>query len=115
MTASLSHASSEATTLMVSVPLANSSDYSLSGDETLSIAAGSTSSSGTVIITASDNKVDAPDKSVAVSASVTGGMGIAAPADVTLTITDDDTRGVTVSETTLSIGEGEDGTYTRWC
>ena len=112
VTASLSHASSEATTLMVSVPSANSSDYSLSGGETLSIAAGSTSSSGTVIITASDNKVDASNKSVAVSASVTGGMGIAAPADVTLTITDDDTRGVTVSETTLSIGEGEDGTYT---
>ena len=51
-------------------------------------------------ITAVDDDVHAADKQVTVSA--TASNGIAAPEAVTLTITDDDTRGVTVSPTTMS-------------
>ena len=54
-TASLNHASSESTTVTVSVAPdspATSSDYSISSNKVLTIAAGSTSSTGTVAITA---------------------------------------------------------------
>ena len=47
---------------------------------TLTIAAGSTVSTGTVTLTAVDNDVDAPDKTVTVSGSVTGGLGMSTPA-----------------------------------
>ncbi|MYB34514.1 MAG: hypothetical protein F4X92_05225, partial [Gammaproteobacteria bacterium] len=80
----------------------------LSTDRTLSIAAGSTASTGTVTVTAMDNDVDAPDRSVTVSAAASGGHGVAAPADVTLTVTDDDVRGITVSPVTLALDEADD-------
>ena len=89
ITATLSGSSSEAVTLTVAAPPGATT---LSANKTLTIAAGQTTSSGVVIITAVDNKVDAPNKSVAISATATGGNGVADPDDVTLTITDDDTR-----------------------
>ncbi len=64
-------------------------DYTLAGT-TLTIPAGQSASTGTVTVTAVDNAVDAVNKAVTVSATVSGGNGVAAPADVTLTITDDD-------------------------
>ena len=70
--------------------LTTASDFSVSTNKTLTIAAGSKTSTGTVTITAVDNSVDAPNKSVTVSATVSGGNGISAPADQTLTITDDE-------------------------
>ena len=51
-------------------------------------------------ITGVNNKVDAPDKSVTVSAMVSGGNGVSPPSDVTLTITDNDSA---PSEITLSL------------
>ena len=69
---------------------ATASDFALSTNKTLTIAAGSKTSTGTVTVTAVDNDVDAPNKSVTVSATVSGGNGVSAPADQTLTITDDD-------------------------
>ena len=59
-------------------------------------------------ITAVDNDVDAANKTVTVSATATGGNGIANPADATLTITDDDTRGISVSPVTLTLAEVDD-------
>ena len=115
VTASLSHASSEATTVTVSVDPnspATSTDYSISANRVLTIAAGQTASAGTVTITAADNDIDAPDKTVVVQGEATNPLGIADPSDVTLTITDDDMRGVTLSETDLDLEEGGDGTYT---
>ena len=115
VTASLSHASSEATTVTVSVDPnspAASADYSISANRVLTIAAGQTASAGTVTITAADNDIDAPDKTVVVQGEATNPLGIADPSDVTLTITDDDMRGVTLSETDLDLEEGGDGTYT---
>ena len=109
VTATLSSASSQAVTLTVAaaaVDPATSSDFTLGGT-TLTIAAGATESTGTVTITAVDNDVDAANKTVTVSATATGGNGIANPADATLTITDDDTRGVTVTGGTLTMDEAD--------
>ena len=110
VTATLSGASSEAVTLTVAaaaVSPAAAGDFTLSASKTLTIAAGSKASAGAVTITAVDNSVDAPNKSVTVSATSSGG-GVVDPDDATLTITDDDTRGVTVSTATLSVDEADD-------
>ena len=63
-------------------------DFTLGG-ATLSFAADATTSTGEVTITAVDNDVDAPDKTVTVSGAVSLD-GVTAPANVTVTITDDD-------------------------
>ena len=60
---------------------AASSDYTLSGNKTLTIAAGATASTGTVTITAVDNEDDAADKQVTVSGTASGRRGAADPAD----------------------------------
>ncbi len=93
VTATLSGASDEATTLTVSaapVSPAVAGDFTLSTDTELTIAAGATTSTGTVTITAVDNSVDAADKTVTVSATATNDVGVTAPTSQTLTITDDD-------------------------
>ena len=85
--------SSEKVTLVVSttaVSPAVASDFTLSANDTLTIAAGATTSTRTVRIKAVNNAVDAPDKSVTVSATASGGRGVSAPSNRTLTITDDD-------------------------
>ena len=115
ITASLNHASSAQTTVTVSVDPnspATSSDYSLSTNKVLTFAAGSTSSTGAVTITAVNNEIDATDKTVSVEGTAANSLGITDPADITLTLEDDDTRGVTLSETDLDINEGGNGTYT---
>ena len=109
VTASLDRASSQQTTVTVSAaPGANTAagDFSLSSNKTLTIAAGSTSSTGSVTVTAVDNSTDEADKSVTVSGSATNSQGITQPAAVTLTITDDDaTPTVTLSLSRTSITE----------
>ena len=116
VTATLSGASSQAVTLTVSAP--NSGDYTLSENKVLTIAAGATTSSGAVTLTAVDNDVDAANKTVTVSATASGGNSVADPSAVTLTINDDDTRGVTVAADPLSLAEADsgskenEGTYT---
>ena len=115
VTATLSNASSEATTVTVSVSQvspASSSDYNLSVNTVLSIAAGATTSSGTVTVTGVDNDVDAANKTVTVKGSADNNVGVTGPSDVSLTLEDDDARGVTVSEAELDINEGGTGTYT---
>ena len=115
VTASLSHASSVATAITVSaspVSPAVASDYNLSTNKVLSIAAGVTDSTGAVTITGVDNDVDAVDKTVQVQGAAVNSLGVTGPADVELTLEDDDARGVTVSKTDLDIAEGGDGAYT---
>ena len=93
VTATLSGVSSAATTVTVSadaVSPAVSGDFTLSTNKTLTIAAGETSSTGTVTITGVDNSVDAPNKTVTMSGAASGGHGVADPSSQTLTITDDD-------------------------
>ena len=115
VTATLNGVSSEAVEVTVSAAAespATSSDFTLSTNKTLTIAAGDRTSSGTVTVTAVDNSVDAPDKSVTVSATVSGGNGVSAPPNETLTITDDDTAGIVLNPTSVNPSEGGTESYT---
>ena len=104
VTADLSGQSTEAVTLTVTTP-SMPADYTQSG-MTLTIAAGETTSTGLVTITAVDNLVDAPDKRVTVSATATGGHGVRDPPAETLTITDDDDGpGLEIVQTMLALEE----------
>ncbi len=109
VTATMDGTSSEAVTLTVSatpVSPAVAADLALSENTTLTIPANTQASTGVVTITAVDNKVDAADKTVTVAATATGGNALVqAPGGQTLTITDDDTRGITVSKATLTLDE----------
>ena len=93
VTASLNRASAEDITLTITAAPGTDTltgDYILAGT-TLTITTGATDSSGTVTVTAVENALDAPDKSVLVSATIaSSAAGIAIPEPVTLTITDDD-------------------------
>ena len=94
ITATLSHPSSAITTITVSatpVSPATASDFTLSSTDTLIIAATTTTSMGTVTITAVDNDDRADEKTVTVSATANNAQGITDPSDVTLTLTDDET------------------------
>ena len=64
--------------------------FELSTNVTLRFEANETASSGTVTISAVDNAVDEDDKTVTVSGTASAGAEVLAPADQTLTITDDD-------------------------
>ena len=86
ITAALNHLSSEATTITVA---AQAGDFTVTGGN-LTIAAGATSSTGTVTITAVDNNTDAPDKVRTVLASARNTQGIVQPGGVRLTIEDDE-------------------------
>ncbi len=100
VTASLSGASSEDTTVTVTaeaVAPAAAGHFTLSENATLSIAAGETESTGVVTVTAVNDEVAAPDKEVTVSATAVNDQGVTAPADVTLTIEEDDAAGITVT------------------
>ena len=112
VTATLSGASSEAVTVTVTaapVSPAVAGDYTLSTANTLTIAAGATTSTGAVTVTAVDNNVDAADKSVTVSVTVAGGNGVTAPSSQTLTITDDDVKGFAFTPEVLEVTEGSTG------
>ena len=105
VTATLSGKSSQAVTVTVAASPgtgAVAADFDLSAAKTLTIAAGATASAGVVTVTANGNDVDAPNKSVTVSATVVGGNGVAAPSDVTLTLTDDET----LPTVTLALSDG---------
>ena len=92
--AQLSAPSSAATTVTVSAAPgtdADSADFVVSANKALTIAAGDTASTGTVTIRAVDDAADGPNKQVTVSGTASNGIGgYSNPADVTLTIQDDD-------------------------
>ena len=105
----------EATEVTVSVggtgdTATEGTDYATVEDLSLTIAAGAGEATATFTLTPTGDAVDEADEALTVSAttSVTGLTVTAA----TLTITDDDTRGVTVSEDELDIAEGGSATYT---
>ena len=93
VTATLSHATTEAVTLTVAAAAGSgavAADFTLSTTTTLTLATGATTSTGLVTVTANDNAVASADKSVTVSATAASGRGLAAPADATLTLRDDE-------------------------
>ena len=92
VTATLSHPTTRAVTLTVTtapVPPAVAGDFTRTGN-TLTIAAGSTTSAGVVTITSVNNDVASGRKQVTVSATAAGGRGVAAPSNATLIIRDDE-------------------------
>ncbi len=114
VTATLSGASSAEVTVTVSasaVSPAVEGDFTISMNRTLTIAAGSTASTGTVTITAENNSVDTVNKTVTVSGAASGGR-VSNPSDQTLTITDDDERGIvlTLDNVTVTEASGSDNT-----
>ena len=93
VTATLSHATTEAVTLTVAAAAGSgavAADFTLSTTTTLTLATGATTSTGLVTVTANDNSVASADKSVTVSATAAGGRGMANPASATLTLRDDE-------------------------
>ena len=109
VTAALSRESSAAVTVTVSAAPAGA--VTLSARE-LVITAGSTTSMAPVTVSAVDNSVVAPARSVTVSGTASGGNGVGNPTGVPLTITDDDTPTVTLVLNPSSITEGGVSTVT---
>ena len=110
VTATVSPLSSAATTINVTATPGTGTtadDFILSANSFI-IAAGV--STGTVTLTARNNDLDAPDKTVTVSATVTNPqVTIAAPASVMVTIEDDEAAPtVTLSVDSATIGENGD-------
>ena len=112
VSAGISAASGEDITLVVTtVPVsrhAKTADLTYSANSTLTIPAGATASTGLVTLTAVDNKVDEANKEFTVFARVKNGHGVVAPSPLTLTVTDDDARGVTVAPKKLTVDEADD-------
>ena len=116
VTANLDGTTSQDVTLTVAaapVLPAVAGDYTLSANRTLTIAAGATASTGVVTLTAVDNSLDAPNKTVTVSATASGGNGVANPADVALTITDDEAPPAVSVADASAVVEGDDPMTTR--
>ena len=110
VTATVSPASEEPFGVTVSALAdapAAAGDFEVRGT-VLSFAANATQSTGEVTVTAFDNDEDAPDKTVTVAATVSL-TGVVEPSEVRLTITDDDTRGVEITPTELTVPEADPG------
>ena len=108
VTATLSHTSSDPTTITVTVAPVSptvASDYMLSTPATLTVAAGQTTSTGTVTITGVNNADATGNKTVTVSSTPTNSVGTGSVTDVTLTLVDDDVPNVTLVLTPASITE----------
>ena len=109
VTATLSGAHATQFTVTVTaaaVSPAADSAYTLSANRTLTFTANATESAGTVTITPVNNTVNEPkNKVITVSGTVAAGVtGVTGPADVELTITDDDHPVVTY---TLTLHEND--------
>ena len=96
VTATLSHASSAATTVTVT---GVSDFYTAGSDATIVIAAGSTSNtSDTATIDAVNNTMDEPDRTTTVTATAASGQGAGSVTGASLTLEDDDAApGVTLA------------------
>ena len=87
-------------------------DYDTVADLTVTIAAGATSGEGTFLFAVTDDAIADPDETVTVSGTTTA-AGFTPITSATLTITDNDTAGVTINPTTLTVTEeGPAATYT---
>ena len=115
VTATLSHPSSEATTLTVAAAPgtgAAQGDFTLSTATTLTIAAGATTSVGTVTVTAVDNAVASGRKQVRVSATAAGGRGVVDPSSATLILRDDELGLAESAVSGQATEEGGQATFT---
>ena len=87
VSATLSHPSSEATTVTVA---AVTNVYTVSSNNTIIIAADATTSTDAVTITGVDNDIDAADNATTVTGAMTNSQGTGSVTGVSVTITDDD-------------------------
>ena len=97
----------DVTVSATAVAPADDADFTLNGT-TLSFAAGAAQSTGAVTIDATDDSEDSEDKTVTVSGTVSA-AGVTAPADVALTIRDDEgavTLSLEVSADSISEDDG---------
>ena len=84
-------------------------DYTVVNDLTFTISAGQTTAMETFSFTPEDDDVDEVDETLTVSGT-TGETDLTVTG-TTITITDDDVRGVEVSATSLTLSEGGSSTY----
>ena len=108
VTANLERVSNAVTTVVVSAEAISPAvlgDFIFSANRTLRIAAGETSSSGEVTVGAVDNKVDAPNKAVTVTATAENINGVTPPSAVTLRIVDDDASPVVTTTSPILVAE----------
>ena len=82
-------------------------DFTLSANKTLMVEAGQATSTETVTITANNNGVDAPNKTVMVMGTATNSEGVTGPSDETLTIRDDDATPVITTAALIPVAENE--------
>ena len=110
VSATLSHPSSEPTTVTVT---AVAGAYTVGPDASIVIAAGQTvNAADTATLTAVENDVDAPDRTVTVAATAHNSQGVGAVTGAALAIADDDTAAVVVSpapSTTTRLRTTEEG------
>ena len=92
----------------VSAGTASAADFAAVPDFTLTIPAGETEGTATFSLAPVDDAIDEDAETISVNGTVQGLTVTAA----TVTIADDDTAGVAVSETALTVPEGESRTYT---
>ena len=92
---------------------ASAADYTAPG-AVLTIAAGQVEARAAFTVEPADDGVDEADETLVVSGSLSSAQALAVEpaAGLTVTIVDDDTRGVTVSPTALTVAEGGSVTYT---
>ena len=83
-------------------------DYTDVSDFSLTIPADQTSATANFTLTPANDDIDEVDETLSVDGTVQG----LTLTPATVTITDDDTRGVSVSRSTLPVAEGGSGTYT---
>ena len=97
-------------TVTVSSGTASASDFAPVSAFTLTIDANQPFGTTVFTLTPTDDDVDEVDETLTVAGSTAvAGLDVTA---TTVTINDDDERGVQVSPTTLTVPEGADGTYT---
>ncbi len=107
LTARLTPPSTAETVITISAEAtfsATDSDFVLSSNPILTIPAGATTSSEQVTITAVDNLVDGPDKTVILSGHASNLFGVTGPEDRTLTILGDDDP-ITLAVQTWTVSE----------
>ena len=102
----------------VSVPLTRAPGAGVADGDYAGVPASVTFGAGetaaTFTVSATDDAVDEDDERVALGfgTPLPAGVTAGSPSGVTVTLADDDDRGVTVSETALEIDEGAGGSYT---
>ena len=91
-------------------PTSNNADVTFA-PATLAFTSANWNAPQTVTVSAAHDE-DAADESATLTHAVSGYGDVTAADDVTVNVVDDDSQGVTVTPTALTVDEGESGTYT---